>query len=136
MELRKLGSLDASLLGLGCNNFGARCDESESRAVVNAARDAGVTVFDTAAAYSGGRSEEMLGAAIASMRDEVVVVTKFGVPFDDDPESGGASAERVRRQAEASLRRLGTDRIDLYPPARTRPLHTACRDARRARRPR
>ena len=114
MEIRKLGSLDVSVLALGCNNFGARCDERESRTLVDTARNAGVTVFDTAAVYGGGRSEEMLGAAIAPVRDEVVVVTKFGVPFGDDPDSGGTSAERVRRQAEASLRRLGTDRIDLY----------------------
>ena len=114
MEIRKLGSLDASVLALGCNNFGTRCDESASRAVVEAACQAGVTVFDTAAAYGGGRSEEILGASIATMRDEVVVVTKFGVPFGADPDSGGASADRVRLQAEASLRRLGTDRIDLY----------------------
>jgi aryl-alcohol dehydrogenase-like predicted oxidoreductase len=109
MELRKIGSLEVSLVGLGCNNFGGRIDESQTKAVVNAALDAGIILFDTADSYGGGLSEEYLGRALGSRRDEAVIATKFGM---GDP--GGASAATIQTAVENSLRRLGTDRIDLY----------------------
>ncbi len=116
MEQRRVGSLSVSLVGLGCNNFGGRIpDERRSAEVVHAALDAGITLFDTADVYGGsGRSEEHLGKALAGRRDEVVVATKFGNPMDDSGERQGASARWIVRAAEDSLRRLGTDRIDLY----------------------
>ena len=81
MQIRRIGSLAVSLLGLGCNNFGMRIDAAQTDAVVGAAIDAGVTYFDTANAYGGGgKSEELLGGAIAGRRDQVVVATKFGHP--------------------------------------------------------
>ena len=107
METRKLGSLDVSLVGLGCNNFGMRIDEARSTEVVRAALDAGVTLFDTADIYGGTLSEEFLGRALGSRRDEVVVATKFGAMDGAHPDVVGAACE-------ASLARLGTDRIDLY----------------------
>lgn len=112
--MRKLGSLEVSLVGLGCNNFGMRIDEERSAAVVHAALDAGITVFDTADVYGGTRSEQYLGRALGSRRDEVIVATKFVAPIDDDPSHAGASARWVAEAVEGSLRRLGTDRIDLY----------------------
>ena len=113
METRKLGSLEVSLVGLGCNNFGMRCDEEQSAAVVRAALDAGVTFFDTADIYGGTKSEEYLGRALAGVRDEVVIATKFAGPVGGEG-TGGASAKWIRQAVEDSLRRLGTDRIDLY----------------------
>ncbi len=114
MEMRKLGSLDVSVVGLGCNNFGMRCDEKRSRAVVHAALDAGINFFDTADIYGGTRSEDLLGRALGRRRDEVVVATKFAAPIDDDPLHAGASARWVNQAVDGSLRRLGTDHIDLY----------------------
>jgi aryl-alcohol dehydrogenase-like predicted oxidoreductase len=114
VEMRKLGSLDVTVVGLGCNNFGMRSDEKQSAAVVHAALDAGINFFDTADIYGGTRSEELLGRALGRRRDEVVVATKFAAPIDDDPLHAGASARWVREAVDGSLRRLGTDRIDLY----------------------
>jgi aryl-alcohol dehydrogenase-like predicted oxidoreductase len=114
MEMRKLGSLEVTLVGLGCNNFGMRADEEQSAAVVHAALDAGINLFDTADVYGGTRSEQYLGRALGDHRDEVVIATKFVAPIDDDPSHAGASARWVAEAAEGSLRRLGTDRIDLY----------------------
>ena len=114
METRTIGSLEVSLVGLGCNNFGMRCDEERSAAVVHAALDAGITLFDTADVYGGTLSEEYLGRALGSRRDEAVVATKFGNQVGDDPAHEGASARWITEAVEASLRRLGTDRIDLY----------------------
>ena len=116
MRTRKLGStgLDVTVVGLGCNNFGGRIDEAASRAVIDAALDAGVTFFDTAEIYGGGGvSEEFIGRALAGRRDEVVLATKFGHgPRDGEPAPG--SRTNIRRAVEDSLRRLQTDRIDLY----------------------
>ena len=106
MDTRRIGSLDVSTLGLGCNNFGWHIDEAQSHAVVHAALDAGVTHFDTAELYGEGRSEEILGRALGSHRQGVVVATKFGYE-EHTPES-------VRASAHASLKRLGTDYVDLY----------------------
>jgi aryl-alcohol dehydrogenase-like predicted oxidoreductase len=114
MEKRALGSLQVSLVGLGCNNFGMRCDEEQSSAVVHAALDAGINFFDTADVYGGTRSEEFLGRALAGRSDEVVIATKFASPIDQDPLHSGASARWVKEAAEGSLRRLGVDCIDLY----------------------
>ncbi len=113
METRSIGKLDASVVGLGCNNFGGRIDQAATRTVVNAALDVGITLFDTADIYGGTRSEEFLGRALGSRRDEAVVATKFGGPIDEE-RKGGASAAYIARAVEDSLRRLGTDRIDLY----------------------
>jgi aryl-alcohol dehydrogenase-like predicted oxidoreductase len=114
VQTRKLGSLEVTLVGLGCNNFGMRIDEEQSAAVVNAALDAGINFFDTADVYGGTRSEQYLGRALGRHRDDVVIATKFVAPIDDDPSHAGASARWVTEAVEGSLRRLGTDRIDLY----------------------
>src|SRR3954447_22978298 len=103
---RQLGELSVPVVGLGCNNFGRRVDLEGTRAVVDAALDAGVTFLDTADVYGEGQSEEQLGQALEGRREEVVLATKFGY------DRGGAP-EYVREAAEASLRRLRTDRIDL-----------------------
>jgi aryl-alcohol dehydrogenase-like predicted oxidoreductase len=112
METRRIGSLEVSVVGLGCNNFGRRLDQDATSAVVDAAFDAGITFFDTADVYGGTRSEEYLGRALGRRRDEVVVATKFGSAVDERRK--GARPEYVRQAVEDSLRRLGTDRIDLY----------------------
>jgi aryl-alcohol dehydrogenase-like predicted oxidoreductase len=112
MEKRRIGSLTVSLVGLGCNNFGMRIDERESHEVVRAALDAEVTLFDTADVYGATRSEEFLGRALHGLRDEVVIATKFGSPVGDG--TGGAKPGYVATACDASLARLGTDRIDLY----------------------
>ena len=112
MDTRRIGSLDVSVVGLGCNNFGRRLDSDATSAVVDAALDAGITFFDTADVYGGTKSEEYLARALGGRRDEVVLATKFGSPVDEQRK--GARPEYVRQAAEDSLRRLGTDRIDLY----------------------
>lgn len=114
METRAIGQLQVSVAGLGCNNFGMRIDADAALAVVDAALDAGVTSFDTADLYGGGgTSEEFLGRALGARRDEVVITTKFGMMQPPDGLTGG-NPEWVARAADDSLRRLGTDRIDLY----------------------
>lgn len=121
MKTRSLGGFQVSNVGLGCNNFGIRCDERQTAAVVHAALDAGVDLFDTADVYSKGVSEEFLGKALGRHRDDVVIATKFG--HEMGPNSGGGSSRWVRQAVEDSLGRLGTDRIDLYqihtPDAKT-----------------
>ena len=106
--------MQLSKIGLGCNNFGMKLDRSGSAAVVRAALDAGVTHFDTAEMYGGGQSEEHLGHALGRRRDEAVVATKFLPRPVDEPYEPGALARRIREGCETSLRRLGTDHIDLY----------------------
>src|SRR5580765_5116467 len=96
MQTRSIGALDASGVGLGCNNFGGRIDEAAPKSVVDAALDAGITLFDTADIYGGTRSEEFLGRALAGRRDRALIATKFGGPIDDD-RRGGASAAYIRR---------------------------------------
>jgi aryl-alcohol dehydrogenase-like predicted oxidoreductase len=113
MEKRSIGSLSVSLVGLGCNNFGMRLDQARTSEVVAAALDAGINFFDTADVYGGTRSEEFLGKALGSKRSAVVVATKFGIPLDEQ-RKGGARPEYIRRAVEDSLKRLGTDYIDLY----------------------
>ena len=102
------------MVGLGCNNFGGRIDEAASRAVIDAALDAGVTFFDTADVYGNrGGSEEVIGRALAGRRDQVVLATKFGHDMGDEDRARGGRPY-LRKAIEASLRRLQTDRIDLY----------------------
>jgi len=112
MKTRRIGSLSVSEVGLGCNNFGARLDYPASEAVVHAALSAGITFFDTADIYGGTRSEEFLGRALGSRRETVFIATKFGLPVDADRK--GARPSYVRRALEDSLRRLGTEWVDLY----------------------
>ena len=122
MEIRHIGGLSVSVVGLGCNNFGRRIDAEASAAVVSAALDMGINFFDTADRYgygdqpfSGqGRSEEFLGKALAAHRSDVVIATKFGIAMSDDSTDRGGKPDYVHRACEASLRRLGTDYIDLY----------------------
>jgi aryl-alcohol dehydrogenase-like predicted oxidoreductase len=117
VEYRNLGDsgLKISLAGLGCNNFGMRCDTEQTRAVVHRALDEGVTFFDTADIYGNrGGSEELLGKALGKRRREVVVATKFGMPMGAGPYDRGASRRYVTAAAEASLRRLDTEYLDLY----------------------
>ncbi|HEY6419461.1 MAG TPA: aldo/keto reductase [Candidatus Binataceae bacterium] len=117
MDYRSLGKsgLQVSLAGLGCNNFGMRCDAEQTRAVVHRALDEGITLFDTADVYGGkGASEELLGKALGERRKDAIVATKFGMPMGDGPYTRGASRRWIMAAAEASLRRLGTDYIDLY----------------------
>ena len=112
MDTRTIGSLTVSLVGLGCNNFGGRIGRAETAAVVGAALDAGITLFDTADIYGGAKSETYLGAALGARRDEIVLATKFGAPYEGH--EGGGSPAYVRTALEDSLTRLGTDRVDLY----------------------
>ena len=121
MQLRPLGrsGLLVSVLGLGCNNFGGRIDAHQSRTVINAALDAGITLFDTADMYGeDGGSERILGTALAGRRQEVVLATKFGHVRKDmgyGPAAGAKGGRAyIRRAVEGSLRRLNTDYIDLY----------------------
>lgn len=111
MQQRRIGSLEVGVVGLGCNTFG-RLDADETRSVVDAAIDAGITLFDTADVYGGGLSEEYLGAALRGRRDDVVVATKFGYQPADGLTPG--DPRWIARAARTSLERLGTDRIDLY----------------------
>ncbi len=114
MEHRSIGELSVSVVGLGCNNFGRRCDPAETADVVNAALDAGIDYFDTADMYGAGLSEEYLGRALRGRRDEVLLATKFGAPGSNDEGVARGSAAWVRTAVERSLQRLGTDRIDHY----------------------
>ena len=113
VDTRRIGELDVSLLGLGCNNFGQRCDEEQSAAVVHAALDAGVTFFDTADIYGEGLSEDFLGKALKGSRDDVVVCTKWSRHDLPTGFTGGAR-ESIRFAVDASLYRLDTDWIDVY----------------------
>ena len=121
MNYRRLGSsgLVVSVVGIGCNNFGRKLDAEGTREVVDAAIDAGITLFDTADIYGTphGTSEELLGAALKGRRDEVVLATKFGMNMEglNGNDFGARGSRRyIVRAVEASLRRLETDYIDLY----------------------
>ncbi|MFJ2083858.1 aldo/keto reductase [Micromonospora chokoriensis] len=121
MTYRRLGDsgLVVSVVGIGCNNFGRKLDLDGTRAVVDAALDAGINLFDTADIYGEpqGSSEELLGQALKGRRDDVVVATKFGMDMNglNGPDYGARGSRRyIARAVEASLRRLGTDHIDLY----------------------
>jgi aryl-alcohol dehydrogenase-like predicted oxidoreductase len=117
MRFRQLGrsGLVVSVVGLGCNNFGRRIGLEETRSVVRAALDAGVTLFDTADIYGG--SEDLLGEVLDSERDNIVLATKFGLPMGGQlgPDWDARGSRRyIRKAVESSLRRLRTDWIDLY----------------------
>jgi aryl-alcohol dehydrogenase-like predicted oxidoreductase len=112
METRTLGSLQVSVVGVGCNNFGSRLDQGATTNVVHAALDAGITLFDTADIYGGTKSEVLLGVALGARRDEAIIASKFGMPIDDT--HFGAKPSYVKSACEDSLRRLGTDHLDLY----------------------
>ncbi|TWD84153.1 aryl-alcohol dehydrogenase-like predicted oxidoreductase [Kribbella amoyensis] len=120
MEYRQLGDsgLTVSVVGLGCNNFGGRIGAEQADAVVAAAVDAGITLFDTADVYGErGGSERILGKALGKRRDEVVIATKFGGDMKgvNGPDWGVRGSRRyIRKAVESSLARLGTDWIDLY----------------------
>jgi len=116
MEYRNLGNsgLRVSLVGIGCNNFGARMDADAVQRVVDAALDHGINLFDTANTYGQGQSEELLGKALGRRRHEVVIATKFGNPLGEGVYNSGASRKYIVKACEDSLRRLGTDYIDLY----------------------
>ena len=113
-----LSGLTVSTIGIGCNNFGARMPDEDVPAVVNTAIDAGITLFDTADVYgNAGGSEVLLGKALGSRRSEVIVATKFGSDMRgaNGPDWGARGSRRyIRIAVENSLRRLGTDWIDLY----------------------
>jgi aryl-alcohol dehydrogenase-like predicted oxidoreductase len=116
MKMRRLGTsgLKVSEVGLGCNNFGMRIDAKETQEVVDAAIEAGITLFDTADIYGGTKSEEFLGKALGKRRQDIVLATKFGMRIGDDPRRMGGSRRWIMRAVEDSLSRLGTDYIDLY----------------------
>jgi aryl-alcohol dehydrogenase-like predicted oxidoreductase len=121
MRYRRLGAsgLVVSAVGIGCNTFGRMVDEAGAKAVVDAAIEHGITLFDTADIYGDpqGSSESFLGKALGGRRDDVVIATKFGMDMHglNGPDFGARGSRRyVMRAVEASLRRLGTDHIDLY----------------------
>ncbi len=114
MRTSKLGPLEVTVVGLGCNNFGGRIGEDATRAVVDAALEAGVTFFDTADIYGNkGGSEQLLGEILEGRRDQVVLATKFGKEMGDGATRRG-SRDYILRALDASMERLRTDVIDLY----------------------
>ena len=129
MQARTLGTggLTVSAIGLGCmgmsSGYGPAADRTASLQLLRTAVDSGVTFFDTAEAYGPYANEELLGEALAPVRDQVVIATKFGFAFDADGRTVGVDSRpgHVREVAEASLRRLGTDRIDLLYQHRVDP---------------
>jgi aryl-alcohol dehydrogenase-like predicted oxidoreductase len=133
MEYRNLGSsgLQVSAVGLGCNNFGRRCDAAQTKAVIDAAVEQGITFFDTADIYGPrGMSEELMGPAIKPHRRNVVLATKFAAPMGEGPLWGGASRRYIFEAVDASLKRLDTDYIDLYQihfPDRNTPIEETMR---------
>jgi aryl-alcohol dehydrogenase-like predicted oxidoreductase len=129
MQKRKLGNsgLEVSALGLGCMGmsfgYGPAGDEQEMISVIRSAVDLGVTFFDTAEAYGPFKNEELVGKALSPIREQVVIATKFGFHFDADGKQAGLNSrpEHVKEVAEASLKRLNTDRIDLFYQHRVDP---------------
>jgi aryl-alcohol dehydrogenase-like predicted oxidoreductase len=114
---RRLGSTGTwvSEIGLGGNTFGRECDQRATVEIVEAALESGINFFDTADSYAGGRSEELLGRALAPYRHQVVLATKVGWPSGErDPNAEGLSRRRIVAALDASLRRLGTDHVDVY----------------------
>src|ERR1051326_4312686 len=103
MEYRRLGSLNVSLVGIGCNNFGWRTDAAGTAAVVDAALDAGINFFDTADVYGSGESREFLGKPLKGRRAKAVIATKFGMKMGEGKE--GARPEYIRQALDASLHR-------------------------------
>jgi aryl-alcohol dehydrogenase-like predicted oxidoreductase len=116
VELRRLGKsgLKVTAIGLGGNTFGGTVDGDEAVAVIRAAIDRGITFIDTADTYAVGRSEELVGQAIRGRRQDVVLATKVGMAMDETPVHRGLSRRWIVDSLEGSLRRLGTDYVDLY----------------------
>lgn len=115
MRRARLGrtGLDVSKLCFGTMSFGGDADEAESGRMYAACRDAGIDFFDCANVYSGGAAEEILGRLIAGHRDEIVLTSKVGAAMGPGPNDRGAGARHIRMSVEASLRRLGVDRLDV-----------------------
>ncbi len=125
MEYRNLGrsGLRVSTVGLGCNNFGMKLDEAGTKAVLDAAFDAGITLFDTADMYGGrGGSETHMGAVMGARRKDIVLASKFGMAMDDEGHKLGGSRRYIMSAVEDSLRRLKTDWLDLYQLHQPDPL--------------
>jgi aryl-alcohol dehydrogenase-like predicted oxidoreductase len=116
MRTRRLGldGPDVSVVGLGTNNFGTRIDYDAAHAVVEAALEHGITLFDTADIYGQGASEEFIGRALEGRRDRVLIATKFGKPMNARPDASRGRRDYIRWAVEGSLKRLRTDVIDLY----------------------
>jgi aryl-alcohol dehydrogenase-like predicted oxidoreductase len=128
MQKRKLGksNLEVSALGLGCMGmsfgYGPAGDKQEMISLIRSAVERGVTFFDTAEAYGPFSNEELVGEALAPLRDQVVIATKFGFTFEPDGQRGlDSRPEHIKEVAEASLKRLKTDRIDLFYQHRVDP---------------
>ena len=140
MDYRPLGrtGVQVSKLCLGTMMFGAwgNTDHDDSIRIIHRALDAGINFVDTADVYSAGESEEIVGKALKGRRDDVVLATKFFMPMGEDPNRRGGSRRWIVQAVEDSLRRLGTDWIDLYQVHRPDPGHRRRGDARRAHRPR
>jgi aryl-alcohol dehydrogenase-like predicted oxidoreductase len=132
MEYRRLGNsgLKVSEIGLGGNVFGKWADEQTSIAVINHALDLGINYIDTADMYGQGLSEELIGKAVKNKRSQFIIATKFGYPMGDGPNQSGASRYYIMKAADASLRRLQSDYIDLYQvhlPDPTTPIEETLR---------
>ncbi|MCL2872017.1 MAG: aldo/keto reductase [Betaproteobacteria bacterium] len=127
MEKRQLGNLEVSALGLGCmgfnHSYGLPTDHHEAIRVIRAAFERGVTFFDTAEAYGPFKNEELVGEALAPFRNQVVIATKFGFSYDANGAQTGTNSrpEHIREVADASLKRLKTDYIDLFYQHRVDP---------------
>jgi len=116
MKYNYLGStgIQVSCLCMGTMTFGREADKAESKAIFNQCRDAGINFFDCANVYSQGRAERILGGLISDCRHELIVTSKFGGAFDDDPNNKGGSRRNLMASLEASLQRLNTDYLDIY----------------------
>jgi aryl-alcohol dehydrogenase-like predicted oxidoreductase len=116
MQYRILGrtGVKVSQLCFGTMSFGAPADEAESAKMFNRCRDLGINFFDCANGYAGGRSEEILGKLMAGSRDDLVITSKVGFPVSEGVNNQGMSRRHIQMQIEASLKRLNTDRIDVY----------------------
>ncbi len=114
MRTAMVGSLEVSVIGLGCNNFGRALDQAGTNEVVAKSLEVGINFFDTASNYGEAQSEGFLANALGSHRDEAVIGTKFGLAIPGFEQSGGARPEYVRAAIERSLTQLQTDRIDLF----------------------
>src|SRR3982750_2959480 len=128
MQKRKLGkgNLEVSAIGLGCMGmsfgYGAAVDKQQGISVIRAAVERGVTFFDTAEVYGPFANEELVGEALAPVRDQVVIATKFGFKIEDGKQAGlDSRPEHIKQVADASLKRLNTDRIDLFYQHRVDP---------------
>src|SRR5947209_17782661 len=116
------GGPEVSVVGLGTNNFGRRCDYEQTLAVIDAALDGGVTLLDTADIYGQGTSEEFIGRALEGRRDRVLIATKFGSEMDERPEGRRGNPDYVQGAGEGSLRRMRTDVIEVYQMHQPDPL--------------